>query len=112
AMTYPAQTAMKIRNILLNQVDKSSALVSLTATGGRLNVFNSMVKLLEDYPEKMPEIPNGQLLVYPNPSIDEIYVEMAKPETETGILSFYNAMGQQIKQIFLPQGVNRARVLT
>jgi len=112
AISNPAQTAMKIKNNLLSNVDKVSSLVSLTATGGRLNVFNSMVKLLEQYPEKKSEISNSQILVYPNPVIDEIYVEMAKPEAETAILSIYNVMGQQIKQIFLPQGVNRARVLT
>jgi len=52
AISNPAQTAMKIKNNLLSNVDKVSSLVSLTATGGRLNVFNSMVKLLEQYPEK------------------------------------------------------------
>jgi hypothetical protein len=112
AMAFPAQTAMKIRNILLNNVDKVPSLVSLTSTGGRLNVFSSMLKLLEIYPEKKPEMPTGKLLVYPNPSIDEIYVEIAKPENETGLLSIYNAMGQQVKQIFMPEGVNRARVIT
>jgi hypothetical protein len=112
AMAFPAQTAMKIRNLLLNNVDKVPSLVSLTSTGGRLNVFSSMLKLLEIYPEKKPEMPTGKLLVYPNPSIDEIYVEIAKPENETGLLSIYNAMGQQVKQIFMPEGVNRARVLT
>ena len=112
AMAFPAQTAMKIRNILLNNVDKVPSLVSLTSTGGRLNVFSSMLKLLEIYPEKKPEMPTGKLLVYPNPSIDEIYVEIAKPENETSLLSIYNAMGQQVKQIFMPEGVNRARVMT
>jgi len=112
AMAFPAQTAMKIRNLLLNNVDKVPSLVSLTATGGRLNVFSSMMKLLEIYPEKKPEMPTGKLLVYPNPSIDEIYVEIAKPENETSLLSIYNAMGQQVKQIFMPEGVNRARVMT
>ena len=112
AMAFPAQTAMKIRNLLLNNVDKVPSLVSLTSTGGRLNVFSSMLKLLEIYPEKKPEMPTGKLLVYPNPSIDEIYVEIAKPESETSLLSIYNAMGQQVKQIFMPEGVNRARVMT
>ena len=112
AMAFPAQTAMKIRNLLLNNVDKVPSLVSLTSTGGRLNVFSSMLKLLEIYPENKPEMPTGKLLVYPNPSIDEIYVEIAKPENETGLLSIYNAMGQQVKQIFMPEGVNRARVIT
>ncbi len=112
AMAFPAQTAMKIRNLLLNNVDKVPSLVSLTSTGGRLNVFSSMLKLLEIYPEKKPEMPTGKLLVYPNPSIDEIYVEIAKPENETGLLFIYNAMGQQVKQIFMPEGVNRARVIT
>ena len=112
AMAFPAQTAMKIRNLLLNNVDKVPSLVSLTSTGGRLNVFSSMLKLLDIYPEKKPEMPMGKLLVYPNPSIDEIYVEIAKPENETGLLSIYNAMGQQVKQIFMPEGVNRARVIT
>lgn len=112
AMAFPAQTAMKIRNLLLNNVDKVPSLVSLTSTGGRLNVFSSMLKLLEIYPEKKPELTTGKLLVYPNPSIDEIYVEIAKPENETSLLSIYNAMGQQVKQIFMPEGVNRARVMT
>ena len=112
AMAFPAQTAMKIRNLLLNNVDKVPSLVSLTSTGGRLNVFSSMLKLLDISPEKKPEMPTGKLLVYPNPSIDEIYVEIAKPENETGLLSIYNAMGQQVKQIFMPEGVNRARVIT
>ncbi len=112
AMAFPAQTAMKIRNLLLNNVDKVPSLVSLTSTGGRLNVFSSMLKLLDIYPEKKPEMPTGKILVYPNPSIDEIYVEIAKPENETGLLSIFNAMGQQVKQIFMPEGVNRARVMT
>jgi hypothetical protein len=112
AMAFPAQTAMKIRNLLLNNVDKVPSLVSLTSTGGRLNVFSSMLKLLEIYPEKKPELTTGKILVYPNPSIDEIYVEIAKPENETGLLSIFNAMGQQVKQIFMPEGVNRARVMT
>ena len=112
AMAFPAQTAMKIRNLLLNNVDKVPSLVSLTSTGGRLNVFSSMLKLLDIYPEKKPEVPTGKILVYPNPSIDEIYVEIAKPENETGLLSIFNAMGQQVKQIFMPEGVNRARVMT
>jgi subtilisin family serine protease len=112
AMAFPAQTAMKIRNLLLNNVDKVPSLVSLTSTGGRLNVFSSMLKLLDIYPEKKPELTTGKILVYPNPSIDEIYVEIAKPENETGLLSIFNAMGQQVKQIFMPEGVNRARVMT
>jgi subtilisin family serine protease len=112
AMAFPAQTAMKIRNLLLNNVDKVPSLVTLTSTGGRLNVFSSMLKLLDIYPEKKPEMPTGKILVYPNPSIDEIYVEIAKPENETGLLSIFNAMGQQVKQIFMPEGVNRARVIT
>ena len=112
AMAFPAQTAMKIRNLLLNNVDKVPSLVTLTSTGGRLNVFSSMLKLLDIYPEKKPEMPTGKILVYPNPSIDEIYVEIAKPENETGLLSIFNAMGQQVKQIFMPEGVNRARVMT
>ncbi len=112
AMAFPAQTAMKIRNLLLNNVDKVPSLVSLTSTGGRLNVFSSMLKLLDIYPEKKPVMPTGKILVYPNPSIDEIYVEIAKPENETGLLSIFNAMGQQVKQIFMPEGVNRARVMT
>jgi len=112
AMAFPAQTAMKIRNLLLNNVDKVPSLVSLTSTGGRLNVFSSALKLLEIYPEKKPEMATGKLLIYPNPSIDEIYVEIAKPENETSLLSIYNAIGQQVKQIFMPEGVNRARVIT
>jgi len=112
AMTAPAQTARKMREVLLSQVDRIPGLVSLTATGGRLNVFQSAMRLMDMYPENRPEIAPGRLLVYPNPGIGELFVEMDKSDNQSGMLSFYNAAGQMVRQVFLPQGVRRARVQT
>ena len=54
----PAAAALWIREVILGGVDTLSALTNLTATGGRLNVFNSLQLLLEDCGSCLPPSSN------------------------------------------------------
>ncbi|MEL6863906.1 MAG: S8 family serine peptidase [Bacteroidota bacterium] len=48
AKTNPGEAALKIKGFILDGVDPNASLQGITTTGGRLNVFNSMVLLSLD----------------------------------------------------------------
>lgn len=54
----PAAAALWMRDVILGGVDVRPALTNLTATGGRLNVFNSLQLLLQDCGSCLPPSSN------------------------------------------------------
>ncbi|MBK7870166.1 MAG: S8 family peptidase [Saprospiraceae bacterium] len=94
ALTQPAQTALSIRQAILDGVDILDNLKSKTATGGRLNVFRSM-ETLQNY----CEVSTGDLALiklYPNPTYEEITIEYEAPNFDDYELRVYNALGQLV----------------
>lgn len=93
AISQPAQTALRIREALISSVDPIPALASKTATGGRLNIFNSLAILQEDCGATTGNLDITR--IYPVPPQDDLYIEIETPDFEEGYqLRIYNALGQ------------------
>ena len=107
AKTQPAQTARLVRDAIFEGVDPVASLQDKTATGGRLNLFNSMVYLHsyciahveeraagnfhEVYTEEI-----GFVRLRPNPVHDELVVEFSTVEFADFPVRVFNAFGQEI----------------
>lgn len=74
----PEETAVRVRQAILNGVDKNSSLEPFVATGGRLNIANSMKRLAESYGREFSEIVIDNL--FPNPTTDELRYTFNGPE--------------------------------
>lgn len=95
AIEKPAETALFIKNAILNNVDKVSLLANCTVTGGRLNLFRSFEALQRAIDDTQVE----KLKIYPNPVSEKLIVELAtnggaKPVS----LEVYNMLGQLVLQ--------------
>lgn len=95
AINQPAQTALIVREALLNGVDTVLALKGLTATGGRLNVFKSM-----EFMQEFCGTTTGPLDIvklYPNPVKTDLKILIETPDFEEGYsLKIYNSLGQEV----------------
>lgn len=58
--TFPRQTALDMRDFILNNVDPLADLKDSTVSGGRLNIYNSMLDLQSKFCQ---DIPAGKLVV-------------------------------------------------
>lgn len=92
SISNPAGTALQIREVLLKGVDSLNSLSDLTATGGRLNVFNSMLLLQEFCGGTMGDL--DFLAITPNPTHDILNVKYETPDFEPYSLRVFNAIGQ------------------
>ncbi len=67
----PAAMALLVRQYLLDGVTPIADLALRSVSGGRLNIYNSMVSLLDGYcsPSGLaqPQLPDASLHLYPNP---------------------------------------------
>lgn len=94
AISRPAETALYIRQALLQSVDPVAALSNETATGGRLNVFRAMETIQESCGNT-----SGPLALknaYPNPVSQELTLSYEAPDFDPVSLRVYNALGQLI----------------
>lgn len=94
AISQPMETAIAVRESILNGVDTLSSLQGITTTGGRLNVLRSM-ELMQNYCTTT----TGDLNivnVFPNPAHSQVTVEYESPDFESYELFIYNAVGQLV----------------
>lgn len=95
AIEKPAETALFIKNAILNNVDKASALSNCTVTGGRLNLFRSFEALQRAIDNTKVE----KLKIYPNPVSEKLTLELT---TNGGVkplsLEVFNMFGQLVLQ--------------
>ena len=109
AINMPSETAQLVKNALLNGVDKIPSLNGLNATGGRLNVYNSMLELQAF----CNPVAGDELLVYsiyPNPATTSITVSYEANGFDDMEVRVYDAIGRLvIKTLKIPccQEVNR-----
>lgn len=94
ALNDPAGTALTVREAILTGVDPLDNLSNYAATGGRLNVFNSMNILQEECGGTTGELEIMKL--YPNPVYDRIIIEYETPDYEDYQLRVFNAIGQMV----------------
>lgn len=93
AINAPANTASFIKNILLIGTDPISDLESKTVSGGRLNVFETMINLQAYCGTREGDILSIQN-VYPNPTSSSITIEYETPDFESYQLLISNSLGQ------------------
>ena len=92
ALTHPAETALLFKKVLMEGVDPVFALQNYTASGGRLNVFNSAQLLSNECKINIGDL--NILNVYPNPVSAELTVEYQAPDFEDYFINIYNVLGQ------------------
>lgn len=93
ALSMPRETALRIRQAILQGVDPLADLSGKTVTGGRLNAFNSMeVIRLQCTP---PEGPLELMRIFPNPAGQQVRIEYQAPDFEPNYqLSIFDALGR------------------
>ena len=94
ALQQPAQTALAVRQALLDGTDPLLNLQEKTATGGRLNVHNSLKLLGQNCTTGIGEL--DLLGIYPNPSTGIITLDLQTPDFEEYELIVYNMLGQYV----------------
>jgi hypothetical protein len=92
ALSEPDKTALRIRAALLDGADRLPVLADVCATGGRLNIFNSLNLLLEDCID--PATIGTRLNVYPNPTNHSVYLDFVTPAEQPSALRIFNTLGQ------------------
>ncbi len=94
ALSRPAETALFIRQALLDGVDPVASLANETATGGRLNVFRAMEIIQETCGNTSG--PLALTRVFPNPVSLELTLEYEAPDFDPVALRVYNTLGQLV----------------
>ena len=96
AISDPQETALQIKDAILEGVDPVLGLKGITLTGGRLNILNSI-----DLLGSVCSSTSGVLKltnVFPNPTDGLIQFEYETPDFEDYELSIFNALGQLVHQ--------------
>lgn len=91
ALDVPEVTAKRVREALLNGVDKIDALTDQTVTGGRLNVYKAMELLTAGCKEGPKEV--SAVHVMPNPAHQQMRIAYEGGDAHIRIV---NSMGQQV----------------
>ncbi|MEO1517091.1 MAG: S8/S53 family peptidase [Bacteroidota bacterium] len=94
ARDQPEETALLMRQAILRGVDHSTALERFVATGGRLNVFGSVLAVQEQFGGQVGEL--NLIQVRPNPATnsDQVEIFFQKPDLEAYDLQVFDALGR------------------
>jgi len=106
AKNFPAAVALTVKSFILDGVDTLSDLKGKTKTGGRLNVYQSLIKA-ENYgscsftPIGLPLIdqPGNSFYLYPNPSGSELFLSAENPVVLPDIIGIYDLQGRLIESL-------------
>lgn len=91
----PAQTALLMKDFLLQGVDIVPGLDQYTLTGGRLNVWNAAQLLLASC-ELEQEAELAWEGVYPNPAEDILYLEFLLSSEADYTINIFSLLGQRV----------------
>lgn len=95
AISRPAETALYLRDAILNGVDPLSDLTNKTATGGRLNVRNSMEIIRADCSTQPG--PLALLKLVPNPVSEQLVITYEAPDYEPAYqIRIFDALGRLV----------------
>lgn len=107
AKDYPDSIALIMKDFIISGTDPVSSLANKTVSGGRLNVFNSLLKA-ENYGSCfLASVDNGLnaganqrgfLNLYPNPAEDYITVSYVNEKTGNNLFIITDAMGKKVLQ--------------
>lgn len=95
AIEQPAQAALAIRKAILDGVDLLPDLANKTATGGRLNVFRSMLEIQNQC--STDPGPLSLVAIAPNPANEFIRITYEAPDYEPAYrLRIFDALGRTL----------------
>ena len=100
AMSDPETAAQIVRDLILDNVDPNESLDGITVTGGRLNINNSMVALMNDCESLLAikENLNNTFTIYPNPAKDIVTIKAIQNQ-QIAAVTIYNIVGQKITSL-------------
>jgi subtilisin family serine protease len=102
AKSHPAETALLIKKAILDGVDTLAALDGKTVSGGRLNLFNSLTLLQNEFGSTKASL--GISKIFPNPSAKGyIKVEYQTPEFKEYKVNIFNSIGQLMYIEIIPE---------
>lgn len=109
----PAQTALLLKQCILQGVDQVASLQDITLSGGRLNLFGSVQQLQAYYAFDKTATTVGLLNMYPNPAKDEVFLKVHLAKQSNVAVKITSLSGLMIKDyVFnhLPQGIHRVKL--
>lgn len=101
AQKAPEQTALSVKDAIMEGLRPSAALQGLTVGGGRLDVFNSMQILEAQCGVVEPRLLRI-LRLYPNPASEGVLIEYEAHDQKRVSYQLINPLGQTILQGALP----------
>ncbi len=103
AIAEPAETALWLKNVILDNTDPLPDLDGKTVSGGRLNVFKALSFIQSVYGNPKGDL--DILKIFPNPVLREgmITVEYRTPEFTEYTMTIYNSLGQKIYRDRIPE---------
>lgn len=96
AISEPAATALKVKQMILDGTDPLSTLQGATKSGGRLNLYRSLELFKQVFGFSGAQL--GIDKVYPNPSNQLLHVQYSSPDLSPLSIRVFNALGQLIYQ--------------
>ncbi len=101
----PAETALIIKQFILDGTDTLDDLSGITVSGGRLNIYNSAELLLDTSVDRVPGIETSlSLSNFPNPFSSSTTISFQisseqNQQNEQTKLEIYNIKGQKVKSL-------------
>ncbi len=102
AKSQPAETALLIKEVILEGVDKIESLDGKALSEGRLNIFNSLELLQNEFGTTKGSLQISK--IYPNPPTNGyVNIEYQTPEFTEYQVRIFNAMGQLFYTETIPE---------
>ena len=107
AKSHPAETALLIKEAILQSVDPITSLEGRASSGGRLNLFSAFKYLhaqVQEFPVDMPfetyTTRRSLIRVYPNPiqATEILNIVYGNGDFAPMTIRLYNALGQELQQ--------------
>jgi len=112
----PSTAALTVKQFILNGVDPNPSLQGKTVTGGRLNLYNSMVGVENYgacfYTEVEASQPRGIVGVTPNPARNVVTVTYNETGSEPTTIIITNIIGQQVRLVTAKEAGTGLRTVT
>jgi len=87
---------MRVRQALLQGVDLVPSLFDYTVSGGRLNVYASLVNLNKDCPAEpiVQSVSESSMLLYPNPANEMVELKFVNEDRSEYEIAVFSLLGQ------------------
>lgn len=111
--TTPAQTALRLKQCILDGVDPIAQLQNITLSGGRLNLWGSVQQLQRYYTFDQAISSIESFDMYPNPVQDYSFLKVSLTQPTSFIVKITKLSGEIVKTYQLnnlPEGIHRIKL--